>query len=95
MQLLEVILQQQLASDEAAVVNVLNVLSVITPSILSSSASQRLWIARINTLLERPKHYGARWAGLCLAHRTALLNRELLVGSAQTWISFALPLLSV
>ncbi|KAF9509877.1 hypothetical protein BS47DRAFT_1300928 [Hydnum rufescens UP504] len=94
MQLLDVILQRQLASDEAAVVNVLNVLSLITPSVLSSSTSQRLWIARINTLLERPKHYGARWAGLCLAHRTALLNRELLVGSAQTWISFALPLLS-
>jgi hypothetical protein len=96
MHLLDVILQQQIASDETAVLNLPNVLASLSPSLFSTlSHSHKLWIARISSLLERPKHPGARWAGFCLANRTAQLNRELLVSSAQNWINYALPTLSV
>lgn len=96
MLLLDVILQQQLASDESAVLNLPRVLSSLSPSLFATlTHSHKLWIARVNSLFERPKHPGARWAGFVLANKTAQLNRDLLVGSAQTWINYALPALSV
>ncbi|KAF8318149.1 hypothetical protein DL93DRAFT_2225894 [Clavulina sp. PMI_390] len=97
MHLLDVVLQQ-IASDEAAVLNLPHVLNSLLPLLSSAfstpSPAHKLWIARINSLLERPKHPGARWAGLCLAHRTALLSRDLLLTSADNWIVVALPTLS-
>lgn len=98
MNLVDLVLQQA-TSDEAAVHNLPFILSSLLP--LSSSAfsapspSHKLWIARINSLQERPKHPGARWAGFCLAQRTAQLSKELFLTSAENWISYALPALSV
>jgi hypothetical protein len=92
--LLKVCLQHHLATDTAAVKNLPHLLKIITSESLAVSAHQHKWIARVNVLLHA-KGSDARWAGLCLALHTAQLSRPLFLENAQSWIGFALPILSV
>jgi hypothetical protein len=91
---LEVILQLQLGSDQAAVLSLPSVVFSITPAHFESSPHLQKWISRVTSLIHS-KHPGARWAGLCLALQTSMLSKDLMVESAQNWITIALPMLSV
>jgi hypothetical protein len=41
------------------------------------------------------KTAGARWAGLCIAHKTALLCKPIVIECAKSWVGVALPMLMV
>jgi hypothetical protein len=92
--LLKTLLQLQLGSDAAAVLHLPYTLSSLkTDSLLPSSHTQK-WISRINSLLHA-KDAGPRWAGLCLANRTSILAKDIMVECAQTWVTSALQFLMV
>lgn len=94
MHVLESLLQNQLASDQAAVQHLPTILTSVSASDLLPSSHTHKWTTRIHSLINS-KVYGAKWAGLSIARKTANLNRDLLVECAQGWIANALPLLSV
>ena len=91
---LQSLLQIQLASDASAVRHLPYCLSTLNKECLKPSAQSTKWTNRINSLLHS-KESGARWAGLCLAYKSSCLSQKLMIDAAQSWISFALPLLSV
>jgi hypothetical protein len=91
---LQTFLQLQLASDTAAVLNLPYVIQCLSPQHLQPSPHLQKWVTRINSLVHA-KDPGARWAGLSLACQTAIFSRELLLENARSWVSAALPLLSV
>ncbi|GJJ07200.1 hypothetical protein Clacol_001400 [Clathrus columnatus] len=93
MHLLETILQLNVATDQAAVTHLPFVVSVLTAETFKISSCIPKWVARINSLFTS-KHTGARWAGLCLALQTGILNKDILKECSQNWISICLPLLS-
>ncbi|KAI0251352.1 rRNA processing/ribosome biogenesis-domain-containing protein [Lactifluus subvellereus] len=90
---LKTILQLQLASDNAAVLNSPYVIQFLSPQHLQPSPHLQKWITRINSLIHS-KDPGARWAGLSIACQTAIFSREILLENARSWVSAALPLLS-
>jgi rRNA processing/ribosome biogenesis len=91
---LKTFLQLQLASDNAAVLNLPYVIQFLSPQHLQPSPHLQKWLTRINSLVHS-KHPGARWAGLSIACQTAIFSRELLLENSRSWVSAALPLLSV
>lgn len=92
--LLKNLLQSQLASEASSVSFLPYILSSLTRESFLPSTHTSKWSTRIHSLLHS-KDAGARWAGLCLAHKTSLLSQSLMIESAQSWIGVALPLLSV
>jgi rRNA processing/ribosome biogenesis len=88
------LLQLQLASDYSAVINLPYVLASVTAEDFFPSSHLSKWTTRINSLLYS-KEAGGRWAGLCLAHKTAVLSKDTMMEFSQTWLSVALPILSV
>ncbi len=88
------LLQVQLASDSYAVLHLPFVLETLTKSDFSPSAHTQKWIARVNSLVHS-KDPAARWCGLCLAHQTAILSRDIMLECAQSWVGAAMPLLMV
>ena len=91
---LKTLLQLQLASDTAAVLHLPYILSCLSPASFHESEYTSRWTSRISSLLYS-KDPAARWAGLCIAQRTAVSSRTLMLESAQSWVTIALPLLSV
>ena len=91
---LKSLLQFQLASDASSVANLPYCLSTLTAECLLPSAHLAKWTSRINSLMHS-KESGARWAGLCLAHKTSLLSQTIMIDCAQSWLVVALPTLSV
>lgn len=91
--LLNTLLQIQLASDSAAVSNLPYVLESLNFQCFLTSHLQK-WTARVNSLL-RSKDAGARWAGLCLAHRTSFYSKEIMIEYGHSWIGVAIPILTV
>ncbi|KAJ7068467.1 hypothetical protein C8F01DRAFT_1208022 [Mycena amicta] len=91
---LKTLLQLQLGSDSSAVLHLPYTLASLTAASLLPSSHSSKWTARINSLLHA-KTSDARWAGLCLAHKSALLSQAMMIECAQSWIGVALPLLSV
>ena len=98
MQTLESIIQLQLATETTSVFHLPTVLESLTEehfqSPPQSSAGRTKWIARVNSLLHSKEPAG-RWAGACLARRTAAVSREILLECASGWIAVALPWFSV
>ncbi|KAF7301847.1 RIX1 domain-containing protein [Mycena indigotica] len=90
---LKILLQLQLASDSSAVLHLPHTLASLTAETLLPSAHTSKWTARINSLLHA-KTSDARWAGLCLAHKSSLLSQAMMIECAQGWIGIALPLLA-
>ncbi|KAF7332113.1 RIX1 domain-containing protein [Mycena kentingensis (nom. inval.)] len=91
---LKTLLHHHLASDASAVQHVPYTLASLTPAALLPSPHSSKWSARITSLLHA-KTSDARWAGLCLAQKSALLSQPVMIESAQSWIAVALPLLAV
>jgi len=97
-QTLESIVQLQLATETTSVFHLPAVLESLTeehfqsPSL--SSAGRTKWIARVNSLLHSKEPAG-RWAGACLARRTAAVSKEILLECANGWIGVALLWFSV
>lgn len=87
------LLQLQLASDPSAVLHLPYVLETITPEHFLPSPHTQKWTTRVNSLLHS-KDAGARWSGLCLALRTSMYSKSLMMECAQGWVGVALPLLS-
>lgn len=94
MHALEAILQLHVATDQAAIAHLPFVISNLAHDALQSSSHLPKWIARINSLIVS-KNAGSRWAGLCLALQTSILNKEILKECSQNWVSICLPMLSV
>ncbi|KAF8917822.1 rRNA processing/ribosome biogenesis-domain-containing protein [Mucidula mucida] len=90
---LKVVLQLHVATDVAAAQNLPYVLDVLSPQSLAPSPHLPKWTARINSLLHSKQVHG-RWAGLCLAHRTSLHSKSIMIENAQNWLGIALPNLS-
>ncbi|KAK7061882.1 Pre-rRNA-processing protein rix1 [Favolaschia claudopus] len=90
---LKSLLQLQLGSDSYAVTHLPHILNALTAESLLPSAHSSKWIARVNSLLHS-KAPDAKWAGLCLAHRTSVLSKFTMIECAQSWLGIALPILS-
>jgi hypothetical protein len=91
---LKTFLQLHLGSDTSAVIYLPHIVATLTPEYLSPSPHLQKWITRVNSLLHS-KAPGGRWAGLCLAYRTCLLSKDIMIQYAQSWLTVALPVLSV
>ncbi|TFK28886.1 hypothetical protein FA15DRAFT_753263 [Coprinopsis marcescibilis] len=92
-QQLKGLLQLQLASDSSVVIHLAYTLQVLDKACFSTNPHLPKWSARIASLLHS-KNAGARWAGLCLAHKSSLLSKNLMIDSASSWLPLVLPLLS-
>ncbi|KDR83920.1 hypothetical protein GALMADRAFT_54559 [Galerina marginata CBS 339.88] len=90
---LKYLLQSQLASDASATRYLPYCLSTLTAESFLPSSHLTKWTTRIHALIHS-KDLGTRWAGLCLAYKTALLSQNMMVDSAQSWITGAFPVLS-
>ncbi|KAJ3907656.1 rRNA processing/ribosome biogenesis-domain-containing protein [Lentinula edodes] len=90
---LKALLNFHLASDASAVVHLPFITGIITAKHFLPSPHLAKWTSRINSLLHS-KDAGARWAGLCLAHRTSICSKLVMIESAQSWLGVAIPLLS-
>jgi len=93
-QRLKDLLQHQLATDFSAIRNIPYTISVLTPDCFTPSSYLTKWVSRTNSLIHS-KESAARWAGICLAYKSAQFSQELMVESAQGWMGAVLPLLSV
>ena len=97
-QTLESIVQLQLATETTSVFHLPAVLESLTEAHFQSSPHSSVgrtkWIARVNSLLHSKEPAG-RWAGACLARRTAAVSKEILLECASGWITAALPWFSV
>lgn len=91
---LRALLHTQTASDTQAVENVKYALTVLSEEALQPSPHLPKWTTRLLALLHA-REPSARWAGLCLALRTAQLSQPVMIEFAQAWITATLPLLSV
>lgn len=100
MQTLESIVQLQLATETTSVFHLPIVLESLTEehfhshSPSHSSAGRTRWVARVNSMLHSKEPAG-RWAGACLARRTAAVSKEVLLECASGWIGVVLPWFSV
>ncbi|KAI0268321.1 rRNA processing/ribosome biogenesis-domain-containing protein [Gloeopeniophorella convolvens] len=90
---LKTFLQLHLASDGAAVVNLPNVIQLLSSQHLRPSSHTQKWSTRLNSLIHS-KDPGARWAGLSLACQTAILSQALMLENAKSWVGAALSLFS-
>lgn len=91
---LEAILQLQVGSDQAAVLNLPYIVDSLKASDFHSSSHLQKWVSRVTSLIHA-KHPGARWAGLCLALQTSILSKDVMLETAQSWVGVVLPILSV
>lgn len=91
---LNTFLQLHLGSDSSAALHLPYVLESLNAAAFAPSSHLQKWIARVNSLLHS-KDPAGRWAGLCLAHRTAVFSKSVMIDCGQSWISVALPFLSV
>lgn len=87
------LLQLQLATDSSAVVQLPYILQTLNAQTFSSGHFQK-WTTRINSLIHS-KDSAARWSGLSIALRTSALCKPIMIECAQSWVSVALPMLSV
>jgi hypothetical protein len=94
--ILEGLLRLQLSSDAVSALYLPSVLSTLSSIHFSTSTDSQIhkWATRVISLMQS-KDASARWAGACLAKKTAELRSELGVEYAQRWINLTLPLLSV
>ncbi|KAF9006544.1 rRNA processing/ribosome biogenesis-domain-containing protein [Cyathus striatus] len=91
--LLKLLLQIQLASDISAAQNLPFVLNSLTTQSFFPSPHLAKWTTRVNSLLHS-KEACARWAGLCIAHKTSVCSRSIMIEFGRSWLGVALPLLS-
>ncbi|KAF9012654.1 rRNA processing/ribosome biogenesis-domain-containing protein [Cyathus striatus] len=91
--LLKLLLQIQLASDISAAQNLPFVLNSLATQSFFPSPHLAKWTTRVNSLLHS-KEACARWAGLCIAHKTSVCSRSIMIEFGQSWLGVALPLLS-
>ena len=91
---LRTLLQLQLASDSNAVLHLPYILSTLDATTLQPSSHTQKWTSRLGSLIHS-KDVGARWAGLCIAQRTAVLSNPLMLECAPGWVTVVLPMLSV
>ncbi|KAF9534746.1 rRNA processing/ribosome biogenesis-domain-containing protein [Crepidotus variabilis] len=85
------LLQFQLASDNSAARFLPYCLSTLNSECLLPSSHRTKWTTRINSLLHS-KEPSARWAGLCLAHKSSMLSQSLMIECAQSWLSVIIPM---
>ncbi|PBL02302.1 hypothetical protein ARMGADRAFT_1042114 [Armillaria gallica] len=90
---LKTLLQLHLATDTSSAQNLPYILDILTSEHLSPSPHLTKWTSRIYSLLHS-KDAPGKWAGLCLAHRTSLLSKSVMIEHAQQWLTIALRVLS-
>ncbi|KIK67924.1 hypothetical protein GYMLUDRAFT_36732, partial [Collybiopsis luxurians FD-317 M1] len=90
---LKALLNLHLASDNSAVIHLPYVLDTLSAHHFIPSPHLTKWTSRLNSLLHS-KEAGARWAGLCLAHRTSVCSKSIMLECAQSWLGVAIPILS-
>lgn len=87
-------LQLHLITDASALINLPFVLNSITEEDFLSHDLVQKWTTRISSLMHS-KDPGARWAGMSIALRTAILSRDAMNECAHAWITVTLPMLFV
>ncbi|KAK0206320.1 rRNA processing/ribosome biogenesis-domain-containing protein [Desarmillaria ectypa] len=90
---LKTLLQLHLATDISSAQNLPYIFDILTSEHLAPSPHLTKWTSRIYSLLHS-KDAPGKWAGLCLAHRTSLLSKSVMIEQAQQWITIALRVLS-
>ncbi|KAJ1308369.1 hypothetical protein OPQ81_004077 [Rhizoctonia solani] len=91
---LELLLQNQLGTDESAIKYLPNVLNALQQAdIFGEARVLGKWNARIHSFLHS-REGASRWVGLYLARYTALGSRQILVDNSQGWVGVVLPMLS-
>ncbi|KAH7887577.1 rRNA processing/ribosome biogenesis-domain-containing protein, partial [Phlebopus sp. FC_14] len=90
---LQYLLHYHLASDASSIRHAPYILQHLSSRYFSPSPHVQKWTTRITSLLHS-KNPGARWAAICIAYRTSVLSRSLLVECAPSWVGIILPLLS-
>ncbi|KAF9226650.1 hypothetical protein BS17DRAFT_775931 [Gyrodon lividus] len=90
---LQALLQFHLASDASTVVHAPYVLEHLSAPYFAPSPHLQKWVTRITSLMHS-KDPAARWVAICIAYRTSVLSRSLLIDNAQSWLGVVLPLLS-
>lgn len=94
---LELLLQNHLGTDSAALEHLPEVLLVLQqPDIFGDGASAGVlgkWNARISSFLHS-REASSRWVGLYLARYTSMASRLILIDNAQGWAGVVLPMLS-
>lgn len=92
---LKTLLQLHLGTESSTVLHLPYILQTLDPQAFTpSSVHSQRWATRINSLIYA-KDSGARWAGLTLALRTSMLCKPIMIECAQSWVSVALPMISV
>ncbi|KZO98064.1 hypothetical protein CALVIDRAFT_554136 [Calocera viscosa TUFC12733] len=89
---LAALLQHYIATDDAAATYLPSTLATLTPQAFQSSSHLAKWTARVNSLIAS-KNRGGKWAGVCLAARTAECSKDVMVNSAAGWVGNVLPIL--
>ncbi|KAJ3739588.1 rRNA processing/ribosome biogenesis-domain-containing protein [Lentinula detonsa] len=89
---LKALLNFHLASDTSAVAHLPYILEILNSEHFFPSPHLTKWTARLSSLLHS-KESGARWAGLCLAHKTSVYSKSIMIECAQSWLSIAIPIL--
>ncbi|KAG9075307.1 hypothetical protein FRC06_010161 [Ceratobasidium sp. 370] len=90
---LELVLQNHLGTDSAALTHLSEVLPVLKQLGIFDTANSGVlgkWNARINSLLHS-REASSRWVGLVLAKYTATSSRHILVENAQGWKAEPFP----
>ncbi|KAK0468123.1 rRNA processing/ribosome biogenesis-domain-containing protein [Desarmillaria tabescens] len=90
---LKTLLQLHLATDISSAQNLPYILDILTSEHLAPSPHLTKWTSRIYSLLHS-KDVPGKWAGLCLAHRTSLLSKSVMIEQAQQWLTIALRILT-
>ncbi|KAF6762174.1 rRNA processing/ribosome biogenesis-domain-containing protein [Ephemerocybe angulata] len=90
---LKSLLQLQLASDSSSVAHLPYILNTLNEDCFAPNPHLAKWSARINSLLHS-KDAGARWTGLCIAHKSSLTSKTFMLESAAVWLPVVIPMLS-
>jgi hypothetical protein len=91
---LRALLQAHVTSDAHTVEDLPYTLAALSKDALAPSSHLSKWTTRVTSLLHA-RDSAARWAGLCLALKTAQLSKTVLTESAQAWVTSSLPMLLV
>ncbi|KZT62855.1 hypothetical protein CALCODRAFT_462159 [Calocera cornea HHB12733] len=89
---LAALLQHYIATDDAAATYLPSTLATLTPQAFHPSPHLTKWIARVNSLIASKNRVG-KWAGICLAARTAECSKDVMVDAAAGWVGNVLPVL--
>jgi hypothetical protein len=92
--LLKTLLQVHLATDVSSAYHIPFILRALNKQCFLVNTLTPKWIIRVNALLHSKTPAG-RWAGLCLAWKTAIINEEITIQQGHSWLTVSQHLICV